>query len=67
MPNPSPKILEFITLICKQLLYEYYMKLTKISLDKSKQSNFKVSVTTLKNSKKTYTINLFGFEIRISE
>lgn len=43
------------------------MKVTKIALDKSKKSNFKVSVTTLKNSKKTYTINLFGFEIRISE
>ena len=43
------------------------MKLTKIGLDKSKKSNFKLSVSTLRNGKKTYTINLFGFEIKVSE
>lgn len=55
--------------ICTQvpLFKDTIMKLTKIALDKSKKSNFKVSVTTLKNSKKTYTINLFGLEIKISE
>lgn len=55
--------------ICTQvpLFKDQIMKLTKIALDKSKKSNFKVSVTTLKNSKKTYTINLFGLEIKISE